>query len=119
MSEKIKEAISLVKIELIKRSYARDYGYITSKGDDFLSSLLYGRTIWVEFWDSRRLWVPRQDLVKTKEELFHDLKKWNYVAFADVTETQFINFCVAFDIDYEEMLGAKQTVIFDDEDFVV
>lgn len=120
MSKNIKKAIKLVKKELIKRCYAEKWGYITSKGDDFLSSLLYDRATWIEFWDPRRLWVPIQDIVKTKEEIFHDLKKWKYVSFDDVTEIQFINFCIAFDIDYEEILGIKQAVIFDDdEDFVV
>lgn len=120
MSENIKKAIKHVKKELIKRCYAEKWGYITSKGDEYLSPFLAGRATWIEFWDPRRLWVPRHDLIKTREELFQSTFQWKYVSFDDVTEIQFINFCIAFDIDYEEILGTKQTVIFDDdEDFIV
>ena len=116
----IKEAINLAKEELIKREYARKSGHFTSKGDEYLEPVLVGRVCWVEFWDSRRLWVPTTKVKKDRKTLFKELGKWAYVSYTEVSEVQFINFCIAFEIDYEEILGTKETIIFEDEDnFVI
>lgn len=117
--KKIIEYLRLAQQQVIDRGLCTKYGDICGHGNDWLDSWLDHMPDWGVFWDSDSIWIPDdEDKEYTNKSEMTNPAEWSYVWINDMEERHLKIFCIAYDVDYDELIGNK-SIIFDDDDFVV